>query len=455
MKVKFYTLGCKVNQYETQALAEDFRSYGCETTQGKADLYVINTCSVTAKADSKSRELILRAKKENSKAQIAVCGCLAQLNKDYVAKLGVDWIVPQAEKYNLANIILGTDKKTNSTGIIGQSAERSGASPKGTGSTGKTDPTVSTGLTGQTGSTVSSNIWSLKISGFFNQRAFLKIQDGCDNFCSFCKVPHIRGRSISRPYDEVIEEARRLASKHREIVLCGVNLALYGKDLLPRSSLGGLTREILKIPDLGRLRLTSLEPGLVTDGLLSLFRHPKLCPHLHLPFQSGDDRVLNAMNKKETVALYENLVNAARVVDSDIAITCDILIGFPAEGEKEFRNTVEFIKRVKPMRTHIFTFSPREKTAYEKTVVKNRDELKKRFTVLNGLCRNLADEYYKKFIGKELAMVAEETDGGYTCGYTQNYIKVYTKAKVELGKIYPVTIEEIKKEKVFGSISKT
>lgn len=422
LRVRFFTLGCKVNQYETQALIESFRAYGCEETTGTADLYVINTCSVTAKADSKSRELTLKAKKENPKAKIAVCGCLAQLNRDYVSRLGVDYVIGQSDKYKLADMIFGADNKTAST-----------------------DLTDSTDTTDKTG------IWSLKISEFFNHRSFLKIQDGCDNFCSFCKVPHIRGRSVSRPFADAIEETRRLCRRHREIVLCGVNLALYGKDLSPRESLEKLTREILEIPELGRLRLTSLEPRLVTDGLLSLLRHPKLCPHLHLPFQSGDDKILKAMNKKETAALYEKLVNSARAINPDIAISCDILIGFPGEEEKEFSGTVEFLKRVKPMRMHIFTFSPREKTAYEKTIVKNKNELKKRFKLLQALARESAQEYYRKFAGKTLEMIAEEADGGYTCGYTQNYIKVYARAKLEPGQTYPVTVGKIEKGKVFVS----
>jgi len=409
MKVKFYTLGCKVNQYESQALQEEFKSYGFTITEKPADIYVINSCSVTAKADSNSRRLVLKAKKENPKAKVAVCGCWPQLNREEVKKIGVDYIIGQDKKQSLVDIINGQEK-TN------------------------------------------KDIWSLKINDFRNQRAFVKIQDGCDNFCSFCKVPYLRGRSVSRRALEVIHEIERLESTHKEIVLCGVNLGLYGKDLTPKTSLYNLAKDILSRNKLARLRLSSLEPFSVNKNITELFTHPKMCPHIHLPFQSGDNRILKEMNKKETVEMYEQIVESLREINPQIAISCDIIIGFPGEDEISFNNTVNFLKKIAPMRTHIFTFSPREKTpVYGKKI--NPIEIKKKFNSLKTLTDLLATKYKRAFLGKTLNMVIEEIKSDYVCGYSENYIKIYAKSRRLPGEIVPVRIERIEQEKVFGVIT--
>ena len=409
MKVKFLTFGCKVNQYETQALMEEVLSLGLEVTDDIADLYVVNTCSVTSRADSKSKDAVSKARKENRDAKIAVCGCLVQLNRDLVKKLNAAYIIPQDQKHFLAEIIfdnpLGRD-----------------------------------------------NIWDLKISRFFNQRAFIKIQDGCDNFCSFCKIPHIRGRSVSRNKQEIISEVKRVSEYHREIVLCGVNLGLYGKDFSPKDSLSSLVADILDLDCLGRLRLSSLEPCLVDDKLIQCFSHSKLCPHVHFPFQSGDDSILKKMNKKETVYQYKSVMEKLRKIRPDIALSCDVMVGFPAETDETFSNTVEFLKGVQPMRMHIFSFSPRENTVFSGMKVRNSNVVRKRYEVLRELAFDFSKQYKTGFIGKTLQMVAEEEKQEGVFGYTENYIKVILKEKVALGQIVPVRIEQIKKDKVYVRI---
>lgn len=410
MKVKFITFGCKVNQYETQALKEGFFSRNHEVVDSKADLYVINTCTVTSHADSKSKQAVYRAKRENPKAKIALCGCLVQGNKDIGEKLGVDYIIPQDAKHSLTDIILD-------------------------GSLGDKD------------------VWSLKINGFVNYRAFVKIQDGCDNFCSFCKIPYVRGRSISRENGEIIEEIKRLCSRHKEIVLCGVNAGLYGKDFNPQSSLAELLKGILKIDFLKRVRLSSLDPALVDDSLIGLLSHDKLCPHLHYPFQSGDDGVLKDMNKRETRALYEELVKKSRQSNPLTAISCDIMAGFPTEDDKRFQNTLDFLEKVRPMRAHIFTFSPRQGTPFYGMKIRNQGVIRKRYESLRELSRQYAFEYKSAFLGKTLYMIAEEEqESGWVSGCTENYIKVYVKDKVSLGEIYPVKIEKVKGEKVYAKL---
>lgn len=411
MRIKFITLGCKVNQYETQALKEQFLSSGHKITEGKADLYVVNTCAVTNRADRKSKDAILKSRKENPTAKIAVCGCLVQCNRAVIEKLAVDYVVPQDKKYLLADIILGN-------------------------------------------SSVGKNIWSLKISRFNNCRAFVKVQDGCNHFCSFCVVPYVRGRSISRGKEDVLAEINRVSKLHKEIVLCGINLGLYGRDLTPRKSLYQLVDDILKIDSLQRLRLSSLAPYFITNRLISLFANSKLCPHLHLPFQNGDDRVLKDMNKKETVSLYEDIVKKAKRIIPSFAVSCDIMVGFPTENNESFANTISFLKRVKPMRTHIFTFSSRPRTKQEGIKIKNMKDIRRRFKILKNLTDDFAYEYNLRFLGKTLYMAAEERNNGYSCGYTENYMKVYVKRALPLGEIYPVRIDRVEKNRVIAALSR-
>ena len=410
MKVKFITLGCKVNQYETQALREQFARAGFESTEEKADIYVINTCTVTATADRKSKEAILRAKRENISAKVVACGCMAQLNASDLRTLGVDYIIPQDKKQNLIDYI-------NNDAVVPRS------------------------------------IWDLKISDFENKRAFVKIQDGCDNLCSFCKIPYLRGTSRSRNKNDIIEEVKRVSDKHREIVLCGVNLGLYGKDLRPSLKLYDLISAILKIDSLGRVRLSSLEPSLIDDDLLSIFKNPKVCAHLHLPFQSGDDEILRLMNKKETTDIYYNVVDKARKVLPSIAISCDIMTGFPYEREDNFNNTVNFLRKIRPMRMHIFRFSPREKTPFSNFKIRNHREIKERAGVLKEMKEELSREYKTKFIGKILTMVAEEESGGYCSGYSENYIRIYVKESIPLGSFVKVKVYGIDEEKTFAKVN--
>ena len=413
MKIKIFTLGCKVNQYEAQGLEEMFLSLGCEITKKKADIYVINTCTVTSRADSKSRDTILRAKKENSHAKLVVCGCLEEENSNFFKKLGVDYIIPQNKKHILPEIVLGLSSGINNALEY-------------------------------------EDIWNLKIKKFYNHRAFIKVQDGCNNFCSFCKIPYVRGRSNSRGIEDVLEEVQRISLFHQEIILCGTNLSMYGKDIDPPITLAHLVDKVLAIPSLGRLRLSSLEPYFVDDKLISFINNQKFCAHFHFPFQYGDDEILKAMNKKERVFLYDNLVLKSRDADPDIAISCDIMVGFPGEEDNHFRNLVGFLNRVKPMRMHIFTFSPREKTRFHDMKIINQKEVRKRYNILKDLADKFSIEYKNEFLGKKVFMVSEEKNKGFVGGYTENYIKVYVKESIPLGEIIPVIIDKIEDGKVLA-----
>ena len=409
MKVKFYTIGCKVNQYETQALKEQFLSLGHEITKRVADTYIINSCSVTQRADAKSRQALTKAKKENSKARIVVCGCAANDRKKYWMDLGADIVIPQEKKHNLIDIV------------------------------------VNQGL-------AQKDIWSLKLTKFSNHRAFVKIQDGCDNFCSYCKIPYLRGSSRSRPKEDIIEEVKRLAKNHNEIILCGVNIVLYGKDLSKNEDLVSLAQSLVLINDLKRLRFSSLESCFLDKRFFNLFKNPKICPHIHLPFQGGDDRVLKEMNKKETTRDYQKMITGIRRINPDVALSCDIIVGFPGEDDNSFDNTVDFLKEVKPMRMHIFTFSPREYTKFANTKIHNSKVVRNRYQVLQELAEKLSTQYRKKFIGKTLTMIAEATKRDKTTGHTQNYIPVTVDERLELGEMFKVRIQRVDKDNTMASL---
>jgi len=409
MKVRFFTLGCKVNQYETQGLIEEFEHHGWQISEAMADLYIINTCTVTKRADVKSKEAILRAKKENPKAKIAVCGCLANYNRDLIDSLGVDYIVPQDEKYKLFEIV--NNFKSNK-----------------------------------------KDIWGLKIAKFSNHRAFLKVQDGCDNSCSYCKIPHLRGPSKSRDRLEIIDEVKRLGANHPEVILCGINLALWGRDFKVCDNLARLISRLLKIESVPRIRLSSLEPAHATDELISLLTNDKICSHLHFPFQNGDDEILKLMNKNETALDYLELVEKAKKIKPSIAISCDIMVGFPGEEDSHFENTINFLEKVRPMRMHIFRFSPREKTKFAELKITNQQAVRNRMLKLQDLADKYSYEYKKDNLGKTLNMVTEEQSGPYIIGHTENYLKVHIKEKIKLGIVAKVKLLEIKDGNIMGEL---
>ena len=409
MKIKFHTIGCKVNQYETQALKEQFLSLGYEVTNRVADMYIINSCSVTQRADAKSRQALTKAKKENSKAKVVVCGCAANGRKEYWGKLGADIIIPQERKHNLVDIV------------------------------------VNQGL-------AQKDIWSLRLTKFSNHRAFVKIQDGCDNFCSYCKIPYLRGSSRSRPKKDIIEEVARLVKDHNEIILCGVNIALYGKDLSKNEDLVSLVQSLISIKDLRRLRFSSLESCFLDKRFFSLFKNPKICSHVHLPFQSGDDRVLKEMDKKETTQDYKTMIEGIRRINPDVALSCDVIVGFPSEDDHLFNNTVKFLKEVKPMRIHIFTFSPRENTKFKDLKIRNSKIVRERYQILQELNNQLSVQYRRKFIGKTLDMIAEQLKGEKTTGHTQNYIPATVNKRLKLGEVFKIRIERIDKEDTIASL---
>ncbi|MCX5709062.1 MAG: tRNA (N(6)-L-threonylcarbamoyladenosine(37)-C(2))-methylthiotransferase MtaB [Candidatus Omnitrophica bacterium] len=394
-KVKFYTLGCKVNQYETQEIRERFLEAGFLEVKGKegADVYVVNTCTVTAKADKDSLYFIHRSYHENPKAKIIVTGCLSELERKKIkAQPGVSLVVSNRDKTQIVFKLRGKRKKPEQ------------------------------GISFLEGHT----------------RAFLKIQDGCDNFCSYCRVPLARGKSRSKPIDEIIIEAERLVRNgFKEIVLTGICLGSYGGDHKPRKDLGDVIEKLEKIEGILRIRLSSIEAGDVSDRLIAkMASSTKLCPHLHIPIQSGDDEILKKMRRKYSRWDYLDLVKKIRKKVRQVAITTDVLVGFPGEEEKNFFNTMDLVRKITPLRCHIFPFSPRPGTAAanfpgipQKSVVKERV---KRLRIIAQSCSRT---FCQKSLGKKMAVLIEgrsPDNPGFWEGHTDTYIKVLINSRKNL-----------------------
>ncbi|MFC1667262.1 tRNA (N(6)-L-threonylcarbamoyladenosine(37)-C(2))-methylthiotransferase MtaB [Candidatus Omnitrophota bacterium] len=390
------TLGCKVNQYESQIMRERFLKRGYLETEDvdRADICIVNTCTVTSTSDTKSFRLIRSAVRK--KKRVIATGCMIEDRDLDLSKLtGVKFVIKNKDKYKIPEIIEGAQKVDNGKGIYGIS-----------------------GLKGHT-------------------RVFVKIQDGCDNACSYCKVRDVRGQSKSRPFKEVIGECVTLIKGGaKEIVLSGICLGAYGRDLSRGLLLHELIKEICKIDGDWRLRLSSIEPKDIDKDLISQFRsQDKLCKHLHVPFQCGDNYILKKMHRPYTKAGYLNIVDRIKDAVPDIAIGTDIMVGFPGETEKRYQNTLDFIKEVRPMRIHVFPFSKRQGTkayGYADNIASAVKE--KREDNLLRLATRLSREFVDKFIDKKVRVLVEDkkTKDGYLQGYTDAYIKVYINGPASL-----------------------
>ncbi len=388
--VKFFTLGCKVNQYETQQMRERFLDAGFKDAGSlrKADVYVINTCTVTSAADRKSRYFIKLASRKNRKAKVIVTGCYAELDgKEISAISGVTHIIRNRDKLKVPQLL--DNKYTKAEG-------------PGEG-----------------------------IRNFFgHSRAFIKIQDGCNNRCSYCKVPLVRGYSRSRLPQEIIREAGLLvAGGFQEIILCGICLGSYGRDLKPARTLVDILKELDEIAGLRRIRLSSIEAGDVSGNLIRLIAHSeKFCRHLHIPLQSGDDKILRRMNRAYRSLDYLKLIRRIRKLIPEIAITTDVMVGFPRETEANFKNTLSLVKKISPAKVHIFPYSPRKMTLADTFGGRlDADTLNKRVRRLSEVSEGCSLDYKKRFLGEVMQVLIEgrnKEDCSFWEGYTGNYIKV-------------------------------
>ncbi|WP_039767692.1 tRNA (N(6)-L-threonylcarbamoyladenosine(37)-C(2))-methylthiotransferase MtaB [Caldicellulosiruptor sp. F32] len=432
MKIAFYTLGCKVNQYETQAIAETFERLGYEIVDfdQEADIYVINTCTVTNVSDRKSRQAIKRAKKTSPDSIVVVMGCYPQVYPQEVQKIeGVDIIVGTRDREKIVEYVTEYLKQKKKILAVNNEYKR-------------------------------DTFEELKISSFNERtRAFIKIEEGCEQFCSYCIIPYARGSVVSRSLSSILDEVQRLASNgYKEFVITGINISAYGKDLDYKVTLLDVIEEISKIEKVRRIRLSSLEPIVMKEDFIKrLVKIEKLCHHLHLSLQSGSDKILKLMNRHYTTDEYRQIVEMVRGYWDDVAFTTDIIVGFPGESDEDFERTVEFVKEIGFSRIHVFRFSPKKGTnAYNMPNQVSSAEKEKRSEILKSVARKLSFGFHKKFEGKIVDVLIEENSSleGYFEGYSGNYIRtlVPKTESIRVGEIYKVKVKEAFEQYVIGDI---
>ena len=419
--VAFVTLGCKVNQYETNAMIQQFKEKEYEIVEHtkKADIYVINTCTVTNMADRKSRQMIRRMKEQNKDAIIVACGCYVQVAKKEIEKIKeIDLALGNNEKSNIVKIVeeyqknLFLEEKSNSIkkqeNIIAEDVMHQ-------------KEFVDLGDVTYTSKT----------------RAVIKIQDGCDRFCSYCIIPYARGRVRSRNPQKIIQEVQDIAKEGiKEIVITGIHIASYGKDFKDEYKLIDLLEELNEIKGIERIRLGSIEPLLITEQFVErLKKLDKICHHFHLSLQSGCDETLKRMNRKYTTNQFKNIVEILRKNYQDVNLTTDIIVGFPQETEEEFEKTYKFLKEVKFYKMHIFKYSQRKGTKAAQMEGQIDGSIKeKRSQKLIELSDKNEEDYNKQYINKTVEVLWEEEKNGHYQGHTKNYILAYTNNNVSIDK---------------------
>ena len=427
-KVAFYTLGCKVNQYETEAMLELFEKEGYEKaeTEDYADVYVINTCTVTHMSDRKSRQYIRRMKKKNPDAIIAVVGCYSQVSPEEI--LSIDEV----------NLVMGTNDRKK----IVEEVKKIDASRKVS--------TVDDIMKVKAFEEIEIN----KTNG--KTRAFMKIQDGCDRYCSYCIIPYARGRVRSRDLESIVKEVENLASNgYKEVVLTGIHVASYGKDIKDSDiKLLDVIKQINDIEGIERIRLSSVEPILFTDEFVeAVSTMDKVCPHYHLSLQSGCDETLKRMKRRYTTEEYKAIVDRLRAAIPNVSITTDVIVGFPGETNEEFDKTYEFLKDIELTHMHVFKYSPRKGTPA--ATMENQVDPSTKHDRSEKLLQLNEENFYKfgqKMLDKEFNVLFEQKvgDNKYE-GLTENYVKVIVESDNDISEqILKVKIKDVKNEFLEG-----
>ena len=432
--VSFYTLGCKVNQYETNAMEQQFIKNNYEIVENtqKADIYVINTCTVTNMAERKSRQMLRRVKEINPSAVLVVCGCYAQVAKNELEQIPeIDIILGINEKNEIVQIVENYMEKMAEQDKRSQEAEIDDVS--------KQKEFLDFG----------------DVTYTEKNRAVVKVQDGCNMFCSYCIIPYARGRIRSRKIESVVSEIEKIAKeKIKEVVITGIHVASYGKDFDNENTskkirLIDLLEAINKIDGIGRIRLSSLEPTIVDEEFATrLSKLDKICDHFHLSLQSGCDETLKRMNRKYTTQIYRDAVATLRKYYPEASFTTDVIVGFPDETDEEFAKTYEFLKEIDFYRLHVFKYSPRRGTVAEKMpnqIDGNKKE--ERSNKLIELSNNTENKHNKNYIDKTVKVLFEEFEDGFFKGHTTNYMMVKVAGEEEqsdkfVNKILDVKIKE-------------
>ncbi|HYE81184.1 MAG TPA: tRNA (N(6)-L-threonylcarbamoyladenosine(37)-C(2))-methylthiotransferase MtaB [Clostridia bacterium] len=432
-KVAFYTLGCKVNQYETEAMTESFENAGYETVDYTeyADVYVINTCTVTNMGDRKSRQIIRRALDINPDAFVAVVGCYSQIAPGEVLEIpGVSLVVGTNERSRIVELVEYARSKEEKLNLVNDIMEV-------------------------------REFEEMSIKNYKSRtRAFLKIQEGCDQYCTYCIIPYARGHIRSRRPDSILAEVKELAEGgFREVVLTGIHVASYGKDL-GDTSLIEIIERVHDIEGVERIRMSSIDPNVMSYEFIERLRKlPKICRHFHLSLQSGCDETLKRMNRKYTTEEYKRVVGKIREAFVDVAVTTDLIVGFPGETEEEFLKTVDFVKEISFSAMHVFKYSPREGTPASRYKNQVKPQIKdSRSKLITSIAKENEEKFKKSFIGRRMKVLYEQPideSNHHFEGLTDNYIRVVSESQEDIkGKIIETALLEMKEDYLEGKISK-
>ena len=421
MKCSVITLGCKVNTYESEYIKEQFKNSGYQIVDDleNSDVIVINTCTVTNQSDAKSRKIIRQARKSNKDAILVVCGCASEHHKENIVDVDIDILIGNYFKSKIINMV---DEYKNTRKKINLFVDMEKV-----------------------------NFEDMKINNFLNKtRAFVKIQDGCNNFCSYCIIPYMRGSIRSKDIFVAYEEIKSLVDNgYQEIVLTGIHTGSYGanKDY----DLVDLIKRISVLDNLKRIRISSIEITELNDKFIEELRmNDKICDHLHVPIQSGSDNILKLMNRKYLIKDFKNIINKIRSVRPNINITTDLIVGFPGETDEDFKETLNNLKSIGFSKIHTFPYSIRDNTPAA-TMVQVSDIIKKeRVHEILKLSSELENSYYKNYLNKEVDVLIEEVRKGISIGHTDNYIKVIIEEELEHNNIVKVKINDVVKTDVKG-----
>lgn len=421
-KVASFALGCKVNQYESEAIAELFKEKGYEIVgiDDFADIYIINTCTVTNFGDKKSRQLIRKVKRQNPDAFVAAAGCYAQTSPDDILSIeGVNLVVGTSGRNDIVRLVeegyLSKEKKSVVSEIMKV-----------------------------------RDFEEMRVSNLEDRtRAYIKIQDGCDRFCSYCIIPYARGPVRSRRLEDIIDEVNKLsANGFKEVVLTGIHVASYGKDL-KNVSLIDVVKEVAKNEDIERIRLSSVEPNIITEEFMEeLSRIDKFCDHFHLSLQSGCGKTLKDMNRRYTPDEYSLAVETVRKYMPDAGFTTDIIVGFPGESDEDYKESCAFAEKIKFLKIHVFPYSPKKGTpaAERKDQILNSVK-SERSKHLIAISDELGERFIGSFVGREMKVLFERKDSeGMWEGHTTNYIKVKARSEENLENV----IKKVKITKAFA-----
>ena len=423
MKCAVLTLGCKVNAYESEFIKEKFKENNYEIVDlyDNPDVIVINTCTVTNQSDSKSRKMIRLAKKTNPNSIIVVCGCSSENHKENIVDVDIDILIGSYYKSKIVELV---EEFKNTKNKINSFVDMT------------TVP-----------------FEDMKINNFLNQtRAFVKIQDGCNNFCSYCIIPYMRGSIRSKDINVAYDEIKSLVDNgYQEIVLTGIHTGSYGTG--EEFDLVDLIRKISTLDNLKRIRISSIEITELNDKFLSeLENNSKIVNHLHVPIQSGSNRILSLMNRKYQTDYFIDKINKIRSIRPDMNFTTDLIVGFPTETDEDFKETIETLNKIKFSKIHTFPYSIRDNTPA--ALMKQVNDLvkKKRVKTILELSDNLECDYYNKFLNKDMLVLIEEIKDGKSIGHTDNFIKVIIEEELQSNTFYNVKITNIVNKEVKGII---